>query len=80
MNHIYRVIFNPVLGVWQSVSELAKAKGKSSSKLKTATLTKIAGLIAISAFSAQSLASGGVTQDRVFVCLTQVTLLAKVAE
>ena len=31
MNRCYRVIFNHSLGVWQCVSELAKAKGKSKS-------------------------------------------------
>ncbi|WP_082985057.1 ESPR domain-containing protein [Gallibacterium genomosp. 3] len=30
MNKIYRVIWNAVLGVWQCVSELSRAKGKSS--------------------------------------------------
>ena len=35
MNHIYRVIFNTALGVWQCVSEIARAKGKSKSS-KTA--------------------------------------------
>lgn len=35
MNHIYRVIFNTALGVWQCVSKIARAKGKSKSS-KTA--------------------------------------------
>ncbi|WP_082985617.1 ESPR domain-containing protein [Gallibacterium genomosp. 3] len=35
MNKIYRVVWNTTLGLWQCVSELARAKGKS-------TTTKIA--------------------------------------
>lgn len=32
MNHIYRIVFNHSLGVYQCVSELAKAGGKSSGR------------------------------------------------
>lgn len=35
MNHIYRVVFNRSLGVYQCVSELAKAQGKSSGRSAT---------------------------------------------
>ncbi|WLF83176.1 autotransporter outer membrane beta-barrel domain-containing protein [Moraxella sp. ZY210820] len=42
MNHIYRVIFNHALGVWQSVSEKAKARGKSSSKAIKAVVMAVA--------------------------------------
>lgn len=38
MNRSYRVIFNRALGVWQCVSEIAKARGKSSSKVVLAPL------------------------------------------
>lgn len=38
MNRSYRVIFNRTLGVWQCVSEIAKARGKSSSKSVLAPL------------------------------------------
>lgn len=38
MNHVYRVVFNRALGVYQCVSELAKSRGKSaSSKSQIAT-------------------------------------------
>ncbi|MBA2056448.1 autotransporter domain-containing protein [Psychrobacter cryohalolentis] len=37
MNHVYRVIFNHSLGVYQCVSELAKSRGKSSGKSQVAT-------------------------------------------
>nr|WP_181718415.1 autotransporter domain-containing protein [Psychrobacter sp.]QJS05109.1 autotransporter beta-domain [Psychrobacter sp.] len=37
MNHIYRVVFNRSLGVYQCVSELAKSCGKSSGKSQIAT-------------------------------------------
>lgn len=33
MNHIYRVIFNRSLGIYQCVCEFAKAQDKSSSKI-----------------------------------------------
>ncbi|WP_413501482.1 autotransporter domain-containing protein [Psychrobacter maritimus] len=32
MNHVYRVVFNRSLGVYQCVSEIAKSRGKSSGK------------------------------------------------
>ena len=32
MNHVYRVVFNRALGVYQCVSEIAKSRGKSSGK------------------------------------------------
>ncbi|WP_372863562.1 autotransporter domain-containing protein [Psychrobacter sp.] len=35
MNHIYRVVFNRSLGVYQCVSELAKTQGKSSGRSAT---------------------------------------------
>ncbi len=38
MNRSYRVIFNRALGVWQCVSEITKARGKSSSKAVLAPL------------------------------------------
>jgi len=37
MNHVYRVVFNHSLGVYQCVSELAKSRGKSSGKSQVAT-------------------------------------------
>ena len=36
MNHVYRVVFNHSLGVYQCVSELAKSCGKSSGKSQVA--------------------------------------------
>ncbi|MFC0322014.1 ESPR domain-containing protein [Gallibacterium melopsittaci] len=35
MNKIYRVVWNSALGLWQCVSELATAKGKSKSQTST---------------------------------------------
>ena len=32
MNHVYRVVFNRALGVYQCVSEIAKSQGKSSAR------------------------------------------------
>lgn len=40
MNHVYRVVFNRSLGVYQCVSELAKSRGKSASG-KSQTVTKL---------------------------------------
>ncbi|MGM8900036.1 ESPR domain-containing protein, partial [Psychrobacter sp. 1Y4] len=37
MNHVYRVVFNHSLGVYQCVSELAKSRDKSSGKSQVAT-------------------------------------------
>lgn len=37
MNHVYRVVFNHSLGVYQCVSELAKSRGKSSGKSQVAS-------------------------------------------
>ena len=37
MNHVYRVVFNHSLGVYQCVSELAKSRGKSSGKSQVST-------------------------------------------
>lgn len=34
MNHVYRVIFNRVLGVWQAVTEIAKSQGKIGGAIK----------------------------------------------
>ena len=45
MNHVYRIVFNHSLGVYQCVSELAKSRGKSSGKSQVANkllLTPIA--------------------------------------
>ena len=48
MNHIYRVVFNHSLGVYQCVSELAKARGKSSGKSSTSTSSNNFALRALS--------------------------------
>ena len=37
MNHVYRVVFNHSIGVYQCVSELAKSRGKSSGKSQVTT-------------------------------------------
>nr|WP_181718409.1 autotransporter outer membrane beta-barrel domain-containing protein [Psychrobacter sp.]QJS05082.1 autotransporter beta-domain [Psychrobacter sp.] len=59
MNHIYRVVFNQSLGVYQCVSELAKSHGKSSSSKSQSTikflLTPLA--IAILGLSGQAIAA-----------------------
>jgi hypothetical protein len=37
MNHFYKVVFNDSLGVWQTVSELARSRGKSGGRSKAAS-------------------------------------------
>ncbi|WP_312750597.1 ESPR-type extended signal peptide-containing protein, partial [Psychrobacter sanguinis] len=39
MNHVYKVVFNRALGVYQCVSEIAKSQGKSSGKSATSSST-----------------------------------------
>ncbi|NOL50548.1 ESPR-type extended signal peptide-containing protein, partial [Pelistega europaea] len=39
MNKIYRVVWNATLGLWQCVSELARAKGKSTTTQVTSVLS-----------------------------------------
>ena len=48
MNHVYRVIFNKVLGVWQAVTELAKAQGKVGGSVRRHA-KKLAALLALTA-------------------------------
>jgi hypothetical protein len=46
MNHQYKVVFNRSLGLWQAVSELAKARGKSkSSSVRRSAWVGLAALI-----------------------------------
>lgn len=65
MNHIYRVVFNHSLGVYQCVSELAKSCGKSSGKSQVATKLIVApiavAMIGLSgtAFSAELVIDNG---------------------
>lgn len=35
MNHVYRIVFNRSLGIYQCVSEIAKSRGKASGKSQT---------------------------------------------
>jgi filamentous hemagglutinin family protein len=46
MNHVYRVVFNRILGVWQAVTELAKSQGKIGGAIKRHA-RKLAALAAI---------------------------------
>lgn len=52
MNHIYRVVFNTHLGIWQVVSELGKSKKKTKSSRQTNFVTPAA--FAFSIFTAGS--------------------------
>lgn len=59
MNHVYRVVFNHSLGVYQCVSELAKSHGKSSGKSQVATkflLTPLAVALLCASGSAMAVA------------------------
>ena len=44
MNHVYRVIFNTQLGLWQAVCECARGRGKSRS---VATVLSVATLLGV---------------------------------
>lgn len=57
MNRCYRVIFNYALGVWQCVSEIAKARGKSSSKT---VLAPLAVAVAMASSPAMALVYDGI--------------------
>ena len=48
MNHVYKVVFNRALGVYQCVSEIAKSQGKSSGKSATAGSKSVFNLTALS--------------------------------
>lgn len=52
MNHVYKVVFNRALGVYQCVSEIAKSQGKSSGKSATSNSTnKISSTFKLTALS-----------------------------
>ncbi len=64
MNHVYRVVFNHSLGVYQCVSELAKSRGKSSGKSQVASkllLTPLA--VAMLGISGNAIAADVVVND-----------------
>lgn len=48
MNHVYKVVFNRALGVYQCVSEIAKSQGKSSGKSATSGSKSVFNLTALS--------------------------------
>lgn len=43
MNRIYRVVFNPQLGLWQAVCECARGRGKSRSAARALGLVALLG-------------------------------------
>lgn len=47
MNQVYRVVFNRSLGVWQCVTETAKARDKSSNKLGKSSAISLLSLMNI---------------------------------
>ena len=49
MNHVYKVVFNRALGVYQCVSEIAKSQGKSSGKSATSSSKSLLKLTTLSA-------------------------------
>jgi len=64
MNHVYRVIFNRVLGCWQAVTELAKSSGKLGGSIKRSAKRQAAKLAALAAVAAGGgLASGAHAQN-----------------
>ncbi|MDR2213076.1 MAG: autotransporter-associated beta strand repeat-containing protein, partial [Pseudomonadales bacterium] len=68
MNHVYKTLFNRALGVWQSVSELAKSRGKSGGgsrvlPRKAALATLVTALTLATPAWAQSVTTGGQVID-----------------
>ncbi|MBI0425806.1 autotransporter domain-containing protein [Psychrobacter sp. NG27] len=64
MNHVYRVVFNRSLGVYQCVSELAKSRGKSSGKSQVSTKLILAPLaVAMLGLSGTAIAADVVIND-----------------
>ncbi|MGR3899798.1 autotransporter domain-containing protein [Psychrobacter sp. 1176_08] len=62
MNHVYRIVFNHSLGVYQCVSELAKSRGKSSGKSQVASKLLLTPL-AVAMLCASGSALADVTYD-----------------
>ncbi|WP_390349115.1 ESPR-type extended signal peptide-containing protein [Variovorax boronicumulans] len=59
MNKIYRVVFNQVTGLWQVVSECARARGKSRSQRDAAGART--GAVCMKSLAAALMAMGGAT-------------------
>jgi filamentous hemagglutinin family protein len=85
MNHIYRVVWNASLAVWQAVSEIGKgaSKGKSHARRHRASLSVLAGslfLVSAQVYSAAlptngtvSLGAGSISQNGSVMNITQST-------
>ncbi|MDO5687560.1 MAG: ESPR domain-containing protein [Neisseria sp.] len=41
MNHVYRIIWNAALGVWQCVAEIARAQGKEKASKQASNYTRL---------------------------------------
>ncbi|WP_410685743.1 YadA-like family protein [Avibacterium paragallinarum] len=56
MNKVYKIIFDPILGLFKVVSELAKGKGKANKGKKVTTLVVLSSLssIAVASYTAGS--------------------------
>jgi len=61
MNHVYRVIWNKSLGVWQAVGEIGKGlgKGKSDKRRKRLALVALSGSMLLVGFQAHASATPG---------------------
>ena len=63
MNHVYRVVFNRILGVWQAVTELAKSQGKIGGAIKRHA-RKLAAIAAVATGAAGSNAGAQPAPDQ----------------
>ena len=59
MNHVYRVIFNPQLGLWQAVCECARGRGKSRSVTTVLSVATLLGAAVLPGAWAQSITTTG---------------------
>lgn len=78
MNHVYRVVFNKALGVYQCVSELAKSNGKSSNRTTVGHRSGVVlsalsvAMLGMSAISAQAMIySTSATLDNHYVVINE---------
>ena len=59
MNHVYRVVFNTQLGLWQAVCECARGRGKSRSVATVLSVATLLGAAVLPGAWAQSITTTG---------------------
>ena len=59
MNKVYKIIFDPILGLFKVVSELAKGKGKANKGKKLTTLVILTSLSSVAVATDYAAGGGG---------------------